>query len=184
MPDIPTSEPLSLRAGDTWAWKRTLPDYPAGTWTLKYRFKSAQGGFEIIAAASGTDHLVTVAAATSADYPADSWTWMSWVESGAEKHTVGSGATDILPDYRKDVASAAFADLSHARKMLNAIEAWLESRDSAVAEYEIAGRRMKFIPVAELIKLRNHYKNEIAAQANAEAIARGEGGGRKVQFRF
>jgi len=41
---IPSDEPARLRAGDTWKWTRTLGDYPAGTWTLKYRFKNAAGG--------------------------------------------------------------------------------------------------------------------------------------------
>ena len=45
--DIPENEPDTLRAGDTWKWTRTLADYPASAWTLKYRFKSAAGGFEL-----------------------------------------------------------------------------------------------------------------------------------------
>jgi hypothetical protein len=52
-----------------------------------------------------------------------------------------------------------------------------------VAEYEIAGRRMKYIPIADLIKMRNRYKYEISITENAAAIARGEGVGRKIQFR-
>jgi len=184
MADIPDNEPLSLRAGDTWKWTRTLDDYPAGTWTLKYRFKNAAGGFEITAAASGTDHAVTVAAATTAAYASGSYAWMAWVEGGSsEKYTVDTGVLVVDPDYRTGTATAALDDRSHARKMLDAIETWLESRDSAVAEYEIAGRRMKYIPIAELVKLRNRYRLEIQSEDNAAAIARGEGLGRKIQFR-
>ena len=179
--DIPTNEPQSLRAGDTWKWTRTFADYPAGTWTLKYRFKNAAGYFEIVAAAAGTDHAVTVAAATTAAYAAGRYTWMAWVETGAEKFTVDTGTLEVNPDYR--ASTAAYDGRSHARKMLDAIEAWLEARDSAVAEYEIAGRRMKYIPIAELVKLRSRYQLELAAQANADAIAKGEGLGRKIQFR-
>ena len=64
--DIPENEPDTLRAGDTWKWTRTLADYPASAWTLKYRFKSAAGGFEITATASGDSYAITVAASTSA----------------------------------------------------------------------------------------------------------------------
>lgn len=181
--DIPTNEPSSLRAGDTWKWTRTLADYPAGTWTLKYRFKNATSYFEIVAGTSGTDHLVSVAAATTAAYAAGSYTWMAWVEGGSsEKYTVDTGTLAVDPDYR--ASTAAYDGRSHARKMLDAIEAWLEARDPAVAEYEIAGRRMKYIPVAELIKLRSRYKTELANEANADAIAKGEGLGRKIQFRI
>lgn len=179
--DIPTNEPLSLRAGDTWKWTRTLDDYPAGTWTLKYRFKNAADYFEIVAAASGTDHAVTVAAATSATYAAGRYTWMAWVEAGTEKFTVDTGTLEVNPDYR--ASTAAYDGRSHARKMLDAIEAWLEARDPAVAEYEIAGRRMKFIPIGELVKLRNRYGFEVRNEEAAAAIAKGEGLGRKIQFR-
>lgn len=179
---IPTNEPQSARAGDTWKWTRTLDDYPAGTWTLKYRFKNAAGYFEIVATPSGTDHAVTVAAATTAGYVAGSYTWMAWVEAGSEKYTVDTGTLTVDPDYR--ASTAAYDGRSHAQKMLDAIEAWLEARDPAVAEYEIAGRRMKFIPTAELVKLRSRYKLEVQAAANADAIAKGEGSGRKIQFRI
>jgi hypothetical protein len=185
MLDIPTNEPTSLRAGDTWTWKRTLADYPAGTWTLKYRFKCSTTGFEITCTASGTDHLATVAAATSAAYVAGTWTWIAWVEGGvSEKYTVDSGSIKIEPEYRTGAATVALDDRSHAVKMLAAIETWLESRDPAVAEYEIAGRRMKYIPIAELLKLRSRYQAEVANNENAARIARGEGIGRKIQFRI
>ena len=180
--DIQTNEPSSLRAGDTWKWTRTLDDYPAGTWTLKYRFKNATSYFEIVAGTSGTDHSVSVAAATTAAYPAGSYTWMAWVEGGSsEKYTVDTGTLEVDPDYR--ASTAAYDGRSHARKMLDALEAWLEARDPAVAEYEIAGRRMKYIPIAELVKLRNRYGMEVRNEEAAAAIARGEGLGRKIQFR-
>lgn len=184
MADIPDNEPLTLRAGDTWKWTRTLADYPAPAWVLKYRFKNAAGGFEITATASGTAHAVTVAAATSAGYAAGSYSWMAWVEGGSsEKYTVDTGVLAIDPDYRSSTSTAALDDRSHARKMLDAIEAWLESRDVAVAEYEIAGRRMKYIPIAELLALRSRYRLEVQSEDNAAALAKGEGFGRKIQFR-
>ncbi len=180
--DIPANEPSSLRAGDTWKWTRTLADYPAGTWTLKYRFKNATSYVEIVAGTSGTDHSVSVAAATTAAYVAGSYTWMAWVEGGtSEKYTVDTGTLEVDPDYR--ASTAAYDGRSHARKMLDAIEAWLEARDPAVAEYEIAGRRMKYIPIAELVKLRNRYGLEVRNEEAAAAIAKGEGLGRKIQFR-
>ena len=183
--DIPTIEPSSLRSGDTWTWTKTLDDYPATAWTLKYRFKSAAGGFEIVATASGSDHAATVAAATSAGYAAGTYTWVAWVEGGtAEKYTVGQGSTEILPDYRNGLATVALDDRSHAAKTLAAIEAWIEGRDQGVAEYEIAGRRMKYIPIGDLLKLRQRYQAEVAAETSRAAIAAGLGTGRKIQFRL
>lgn len=183
--DIPTTEPSILRAGDTWKWTKTLPDYPASTpWTLKYRFKNASGGFEITATAAGNDYSISVPAATTADYAAGTYAWVAWVEGGSsEKYTVAQGYAEVLPDLRTGTATAAQDARGHARKMLDAIEAWLEGHDPAVGEYEIAGRRMKYIPVAELLKLRNRYAAEVAAEQAASNLAAGLGSGRKIQFR-
>lgn len=184
--DIPTTEPTELRAGDTWKWTQSLSDYPASAWTLKYRFKSTVGGFEITASTSGDDFAVTVSAATSANYPPGRYDWQAWVEGGtSEKYTVGTGSADILPDLRSTSATALQDVRSHARKMLDAVQAWLENRDPAVAEYEIAGRRMKYIPLADLLKLRQRYLAEVAAEDRAAKIARGLAvASGRIQFRL
>ena len=67
----------------------------------------AAGGFEITATADGTDHAVTVAAATTGAYAAGSYQWIAWVESGAEKYTVDEGTLEVEPDYRSGTATAA-----------------------------------------------------------------------------
>lgn len=182
--DIPTNEPAALRAGDTWKWTKTLADYPAGTWTLTYRFKNAAGGFEVTATASGTDHSVSVAATTTAAIAAGSYSWQAQVAAGAEKYTVDTGVLVVDPNLFSGTATAAYDARSHARKTLAAIEAWIESRNPGVAEYEIAGRRMKYIPLADLLRMRQHYKAEVAAEDAAEAIRNGTGTGRRIQFRL
>lgn len=185
--DIPTTEPAELRVGDTWKWTKTLADYPASAWTLKYRFKSPVGGFEITSSASGDDYSVTVAASATAAYVAGDYSWVAWVEGGSsEKYTVDTGTTTLAPDYRGTATAAtALDDRSHARKVLAAIEAVLESRATKDQEsYEIAGRSLKRTPIGDLLKLRQHYKAEAAAEAAAEAIQNGTGTGRKIQFRL
>lgn len=185
MADIPTQEPTELRAGDTWKWTRSLADYPASAWALKYRFKSPTAGFEIAATTSGNDYAITVAAATTTGYAAGTYTWIAWVEGGtSEKYTVDTGVMVVDADYRTGTATAALDDRSHARKTLAAIESWIESRNPGVAEYQIAGRQMKYIPVADLLKLRQSYKTEVAAEEAAEAIRNGLGTSRRIQFRL
>lgn len=184
--DIPTTEPDSIRAGDTWKWTKTLSDYPASAgWTLKYRFKNASGGFEITASASGDDFAVTVSATTTAAYAAGAYSWVAWVEGGtSEKYTTGSGTCEILADLRTGLASAALDARTTARKLLDAVESWLLNHDPAVAEYEIAGRRMKYIPVGELLKLRSRFAAEVAAEDARAKLAAGLGTGRTIQFRL
>jgi hypothetical protein len=183
--DIPDNEPGTLRAGDTWKWTKTLADYPASAWALKYRFKSPTAGFEITADESGDEYSVTVAAATTTAYAAGTYTWIAWVEGGtSEKYTVDTGVVVINPDYRSGTATAALDDRSHARKTLAAIEAWIESRDQGVARYAIAGREMQYIPIPDLLRLRQTYKAEVSAEDAAAAIQNGTGTGRRIQFRI
>lgn len=184
--DIPTTVPSQLRAGDTWKWTKSIADYPATAgWTLKYRFKSATGGFEITASASGADHSVTVAAATSAAYAAGTYSFVGWVEGGSsEKYTVDEGVADVLPDLRSGTATAAQDVRSTAQKMVDAIDAWLTGRDPGVAEYEIAGRRMKYWSPSELLKMRQRFQSELNAEQAVNKLAAGLGSGRKIQFRL
>lgn len=183
--EIPTTEPLSVRAGDTWKWTRSLADYPASTWTLKYRFKNAAGGFEIVASASGDDYSVTVSAATTAGYASGTYSWMAWVESGSEKFTVDQGTLTVGADYRGSTAAAALDDRSHARKVLAAIEAVIERRATQdQMEYTIEGRSLKRTPIADLLKLRQKYQAAVAAEDAAAKMADGFAPGGKIQFRF
>lgn len=70
---------------------------------------------------------------------------------------------------------AAITDTrSQARRTLEAIEATLEGRStSATAEYEIAGRKMKFIPVTDLLVLRDRYRVDVAREDAATRAAAG-----------
>jgi hypothetical protein len=185
MNEIATTEPSRLRVGDTWKWKRTLADYPAGDWVLKYRFKHPTAvGFEIISAASGPDHAVTVPAATSAGYAPGDWSWQAWVEGGdAEKYTIGAGYTTLDSDYRSGVAATSLDGRSHARRTLCAIESWIERRNPGVESYEIAGRQMRYIPIAELLRLRQYYKVEVDNEEAAVRLSAGLAKPNRIQFR-
>ena len=66
---IPDTEPLSIRAGDSLSWSRSLPEYSAADgWTLKYRILWTTGSSpaSFSAAGVGTQHTVTLAAVTLA----------------------------------------------------------------------------------------------------------------------
>lgn len=189
MADIPTNEPFSIRAGDTWAWTRTLDDYSAATWVLKYRFKHPTAtGFEIVSTASGTDHAVSVAAATTTAYTAGTWSWSAWVQdiaTGLEKYTVDAGTMEILADFRSGAATTTLDDRSHARKVLTAIEAVIEGRAAKdQEEYTIAGRSLKRTPIPDLIKLHARYTAMVAGEDAAAKLANGLGIARTIGVRF
>lgn len=183
---IPTNEPSELRAGLTWQWRREdLADYPAGTWTLKYWFKktgSTGGNFSITASADGSNFSVSVAAATTAAYVAGDYSWAAQVTSGAQAFEVDSGRTTILPRYDQ---AADLDDRSHARRVLEAIEAVIESRATKdQEEYSIMGRSLKRTPIEELLVLRDRYRAEVQSDDAAAQIAAGLGDPRNVFIRF
>lgn len=182
---IPTIEPAQLRAGDTWKWTRSLVDYPATAWTLKYRFKSAAGGFEIIAAPSGSDYSIVASATTTAAFAAGRYEWAAWVEQGDEKYTIAGGLIEVLPNLRAGTATAAQDTRSHARKTLDAIQAVLENRATLdQMSYTIANRTLQRMPIGDLLKFKIHYEAAVRAEEAADRIRRGLGGGGTIQFRL
>lgn len=179
---IPTTEPAELRAGLTWKWRREdLADYPATTWTLTYWFKQATTGgakFSVVATADGASFAVSVAAATTAGYAADDYSWVAVVSAGAESYEVDRGFAKLLPKYNAD---AALDDRSHARKTLEAIEAVIEGRATTdQQEYSIGNRNLKRIPIAELLKFKQFYQAAVQKEINDERIANGQGAGKVV----
>ena len=51
---VPTKEPLTIRAGDTIEWTKSINDYKARDgWTLKYAFRGSAGTIDITGSADG-----------------------------------------------------------------------------------------------------------------------------------
>ncbi len=182
MADTPTIEPSSVNAGDTWRWTRSLADYPASAgWALSYTLINASAKITVNASASGDDHAVTVAAATTAGYAAGTYDWRARVSKASEIYTVGEGRLTV----RNAFSAATFDARTHARKTLDAIEAVIEGRaSSSTAEYTIAGRSLKHIPVADLLALRDKYRAEVLREDAAAAVAAGLPDRRRVFVRF
>jgi hypothetical protein len=184
---VPLREPEQVRAGDTWHWRREdlAPDYPASQWTLTYRFKNEAGGFEAVASADGDYFNVVVAAATTANYSAGRYAWQAQVSKGAEKYTVSEAELVVQGSLFSGTAAAANDQRSHARKVLDAIEAVLERRATQdQMEYEIAGRRLKRTAIGDLLVLRDRYRAEVAREEAAERAAAGLPDKRRLYVRL
>lgn len=178
--DIPTDEPLAVRAGDNWAWDREFDHFPPSDgWTLKYALvKSGVAVISFDATTSGTKYQVRRTATQTEAYAAGVYAWQSWVEKGAgaatERYTLDTGTIEVLP--RFSALSGAGTDLrTHAKKMLDAIEASLEGRATkAQKSYSIAGRTLEYLTPKELTEWRNYYRSEYQKELNAERISAGE----------
>jgi hypothetical protein len=180
---VPTVEPTTARAGDTWRWTRDLPDYPAPTWGLTYTLFASAGVLSIVATASGTLHSVDLAPATTALYTAARYDWVAHVSDGTDRFQVGSGVLQVLPDVAE---ATAYDGRSHARKMLDAINALLEGRATG-GDLDVVrvahGDRVTEWDIPTLLKLRQQYASAVAAE---DAAAAGTNGGRPgfAQMRF
>jgi hypothetical protein len=181
----PTIEPASFVAGDTLTWTKHLADYPAGAWTLKYRLLNAAGKIDITATASGTDHLVSVSAATTAGYTAGDYDYLAWVEKSGERVSIGQGRIKVIANL---AALNTYDGRSPARKIYDGLLAAYQSRvdggQGFVQEYEIAGRRMKFTTAADWLNQMNYWKAQVAAEDRAAKIAAGLATGNRVMVRF
>lgn len=180
----PTTEPTALRAGDTWAWKRSLADFPAPTWSLTYTLINATGKVTLTAAAAGSEHLISAAATDTADHAPGRYRWVARVSDGNAVHTVDVGAIDILPDL---AAAATYDARSHARKMLDAINATLEGR---ATDGDLDVIRTQHGDVATgwgeeaLQKWHRYYAAQVAAEDDAIAATQGRPRRRFISARF
>ena len=178
-----TTEPSRVTAGDTVTWQKSLSDYPAtASWVLSYTLINSTSKISFTATASGADHLVSVAAATTAAWASGTYSWLAVVTKAAERFTVGQGTIVI----GANLAAAATLDTrTHAAKVLATIEAYLEAPGSlSSASYEIAGRKLQRYTIPELLKLRDMYRAEAAREANALRLAAGFASKNQISVRF
>lgn len=183
MADIPTTEPLSVYAGDTVRWTRALPNYPASSgWLLTYTLLNASAKITLTSAANDAgDHLITAAAAVTATWSAGDYTWRAQVSKASEVFTVGEGRITVQPSF----GAATLDTRSFARKALDAVEAYLaDGNNLAAAEYQIAGRSLKRHTLPELMAHRDRLKAEVAREDAAARLAAGLPDRRRVFVRF
>lgn len=168
---IPSAEPQSAVAGDTIAWTKSLPEFPAPTWTLSYAFRLQQGAgvVNLTASASGSDFAATITAAQSAVMTAGVWVWSGYVTQGSERHHIGTGTLTISPnlaaiDYNIDLRSSA------KKAYDNALAAWEGVKLGQTVI--LNGRTYTQHNLSELIKFVDRCKADYAREVQAETIAR------------
>mgnify|MGYP001197173958 CR=1 FL=1 len=174
-----TATPTQATAGDTIAWTVQDARYPAGPWQLAYVFHVAGAAVTINGVPDGDAWAVRIPPATSASWPAGAVRWQATVSDGTDRYTLATGQIQIAASI---AALIAGTDLrSHAERTLAAIEAKLEGRaGSGIDEYQIAGRQLKYIPIPDLLRLRDRYRAEV----NAERAGQQTGAGRRILTRL
>lgn len=170
--------PAELVAGDTWAWTRDLPDYPAPTWDATVYFENAAGTFSAAATDSDTAHAFSIDAATTLGKKAGRYRWSVRVTDGTTVSTVESGWVEV----RIDPAAAGNSDpRSYWRKLLDAIDATLLSQaTSGQLAMSLNGRSISRIPFNEL----SQERDKIAARVRAEESGAPAASRRTIKLRF
>ena len=136
----------------------------------------------IDAAPDGDNHLVTITDANIS--VAGEYTVQGYVKNGAERHTVYSGRITVTPDLTA-LSGTTYDGRTHAQRVIDAIEAVIEGRATKdQEEMWIDRNRLVRTPFETLMKIRDRYRQELAAQVNLERRRQGRGNGRSVKFRL
>lgn len=175
-------EPLEVAAGDTSIWTRSFSDYPASDgWVLKYAFRGP-AVVNLTATAAGSSHKTTISGATFT--LSGTYTVQGYVEKDSERYTVYSGKLKVTPNLAA-ISSGTYDGRSHAQKVVDAIEAVIEGRASRdQQEMWIDGEKLVRTPVADLLTLRDRYRQELAAQDDKERRRQGRGARRIIRYRM
>ena len=180
-------EPERIVAGDTVVWRRSFSTFRASAgWSLSYSIRGIPGAAaDVVSAALGDDHEMTVAAATTRDWKDGKYSMQGYATLAAtgERHCIFNGYLFVQPNL---ALLPAEQDLrSHAQKCVDAIEAVLEGRaTSDILESDIEGTKLNRIPVKDLMLFRDRYLAEIQSLDRQARARAGKATGRNVLVRF
>lgn len=188
--NYPTAEPAKLVAGDRFAWKRDdlATDYPPSTFALTYEFHEDSGGggthkFTITATEADDTYYIEVGSSTTASFSVGDYIWEAYItrSSDSERIMVDSGRTEITTNLANTNADLR----SHAKKVLDAIEAVIENRASMdQSSMSIAGRSLSRMSIDDLMTFRDRYKAEYLKEIKLARIRNKQGSGNTIKVKF
>lgn len=184
MTNVPTIEPVVLTAGDTWKWKRSLADYPAPTWSIRYVLSNATQRYTFDSDADGTDHLVSRTPAETSPVVPGRYHWTAFALDGTDRYQIGGGTFEVRPNVE---GGRPWDTRTTARQIYDALLELQLSHASGralVAEYTIAGRSMRFRDSDDLLAQLAYWKGQVDAEEAAERQARGQSSGLRVLARI
>lgn len=184
-------------AGDTLDFTVEVPEYPnTDGWTLKYRLKpnltSPVFSPVVITALNNADgsYQIQETPTNTATWPAGAYTWSRWVEKTGARQTLNEHEPLVI---RPNPATSAqgLDTRTHNRKMLEQIEAALESRSldqqREVLAYTIGSRSQTFDASdtrAALLELRSKYEWLVKNEDDRAKFAAAGINPRNVGIRF
>jgi F0F1-type ATP synthase epsilon subunit len=185
--NYPTTEPNELQLGDFWAWKKTdlSDDYPTADYSLSYEFNIIDGAaavnFTLSASESNNEYIIETTDTSS--YTKGEYNWVSYITrtSDSARIKISEGFTEIQDNYATTTTSVR----SHAKKVLDAIEAVIENRATMdQSSMSIAGRSLSRLTIDELLTFRNRYKSEYLKEIKKARLKNNKASGNSIKARF
>tara|TARA_B100001059_G_scaffold219804_1_gene241174 strand:- start:1127 stop:1723 length:597 start_codon:yes stop_codon:yes gene_type:complete len=188
--NYPTKEPSTLVLGDFWAWKRDdlAEIYPIASYSLTFEFHEDSGGggihkFTLTAVEANSTYYIEAASSSTTGYSVGDYIWEAYITktSDSNRIMVDSGRTSITENLANTNADLR----SHAKKVVDAIEAVIENRASMdQSSMSIAGRSLSRMSIDELMTFRDRYKAEYLKEIKLARIRNGQGTGNTPKVRF
>ncbi len=159
--------PSTLTAGTTWEWSISSDTYkPSQGWTCKFVIV---GNGQNIAVTVTPDRVADVwnvahPKASTSSVPPGRYEWFANVEQGALEYPLAQGETTVKANpfaaLTTSVDSRSWAEIALAN-----VEAVIAKRaDSAMLEYEIAGRKLKYWEPGDLLAFRSKLAEQVRAE--------------------
>lgn len=159
--------PAKFAAGTTFDQLVTLTDQPAPDWVLTLFLRGPQN-IDLTATPEGTAHRISATASTASQWAGGVYRYVLRASRGGEVVEVESGTMSVTADIT--AMDPGIDQRSHARKVLDSINAVLEKRATQDQQrYVINNRELWRTPLADLLKLRDTYRAEVRREEAAAA---------------
>lgn len=172
--------PFIITAGVTFDHELNLTAYPADSWTLTLHMRGPSS-INLAAVANDNRHQFSASAAETSQYKEGPYHYVLRATNNADEVVqVDQGIVEVIPDL---LGMAEGTDTrSHAKKVLDAIEAVIEGRaQKDQAKYKINNRELERTPIPDLLQLRKTYKAEVYRE---QRKAKGQSPFQSVKVRF
>lgn len=188
--NYPTQEPDRLVTGDRFAWQRPdlVSDYPLADYTMTYHFSEDSGGggthhFTLSSTEADDNYYFEKPSSETATLSAGDWEWQLYAirTSDSERITLDYGITKFVLgelDTNTDLRS-------HAKKVLDAIEAVIEGRATIdQSSFSLGGRSLSRMSIDELMTFRDRYHAEYLKEVKLARIRNKQGSGNTIKVNF
>lgn len=182
--------PTELRAGDSLAFVASDLSYPAGSgWEMTVYFVTATSRTSVVGVADGDGFTFALGAIASAAIAAGRVAWVAVVTKDDQRVTLFDSWIQVLPDLAGSGAATGLDTRSVAEQLLEAVEARLAGLAStAQLEKQVSTAQgsmaLKYVPMGELLSIRDKLKAEVESERDAAAAADGLPSGRFARCRI